>query len=445
MLFTSKILRTSLYGRKAPVHLLVPSNYFEQTVEYDPLTPDSYRLVSDDSVDRDKITAIVHELRNAKKPIFFIGHRSWYPSISEVIHNLSQTFGIPVVLSASAKGLFNEFSPYFGGIFDLYGHRSAEVLIKQSDLVISIGEDFGEFSTNKYEPDLFNNKLIQIDVDGYDIGRNYPVKLSTCGNLVPILSSLYQEMKNASLNPFFDSSLKEIIAHENKAQLLEMSDDSSPLKPQRIFKEISDRLPENSIVIGDIGANGYFSLRNLKVNVKGYSISMCNYTLGQGVAGSIGAKLAEPDKTILTICGDGALLMNGMEIATACHYKIPIILIVFVDDCYGVVDYTQKLLYNDLDFCTHFTVPDLSKFAASFDIDFYRVSDLASLKESLSNAFKNNMLGKSILIEVRFDTDELLPTKPRAVKFFQDFGTTESLAANPYLMKSFKRMLREKV
>jgi acetolactate synthase-1/2/3 large subunit len=445
-LYVRDLFRHCLYARKGPAHLLVPTNFFETKINYLPLPPEQYRIVNDRNLDKKNVRSIAEALGRSKKPLLFVGHRAWYPNISGSIKKLSHTFGIPVVLSASAKGLYDEYSPFFGGIMDLYGHRSSEVFIKQSDLIISVGEDFGEFATNKFEPELFDNELIQIDVDGYDIGRNYPVRISACGHLGAILDNLILEMKTLDLPCFYKEDIKLLTLKENTALLQEMENDSLPIKPQRVLKELADLMPENSAVIGDIGANGYFSLRNLKVRESGYSISMLNYTMGQGMAGALGAKLARPDKIILSLSGDGSLLMNGMEIATSCQYKIPIIWIIFSNHRYGAVDWAQKLLYADLDYCTSIHVPDLEKFAGSFPLDYYKVSDIPSLRKGFSGAITNYTSSKkSALIEVVIDSDEMLPLKPRSVKFIQDICDVQDFKASPYLMKSLKRMLREKV
>jgi acetolactate synthase I/II/III large subunit len=445
-LYVRDLFRHCLHTRKGPVHLLVPTNFFETKINYLPLPPEQYRIVNDRNLDKKNVRSIAEALGRSKKPLLFVGHRAWYPDISGSIKNLSRSFGIPVVLSASAKGLYDEYSPFFGGIMDLYGHRSAEVFIKQSDLVVSVGEEFGEFATNKFEPGLFDGKLIQIDIDGYDIGRNYPIIAGACGHLGETLDYLCSEMKNIHVERFNNEEFNVLFTKENTALLQEMEDDSLPIKPQRVLKELADLLPENGVVIGDIGANGYFSLRNLKVRESGYSISMLNYTMGQGMAGALGAKLARPDKIIVSLSGDGSLLMNGMEIATSCQYKIPIIWIIFSNHRYGAVDWAQKLLYADLDYCTAIHVPDLEKFAGSFPLDYYKVSDIPSLRKGFSGAITNyNSSKKSALIEVVIDADEMLPLKPRSVKFIQDICDVKDFKASPYLMKSLKRMLREKV
>jgi len=445
--YVRDLMRYMLSGRKGPVHLLIASNFFESVTEYTPATPAQYRNAGEECTEPNKIRSIAKTLHESKRPLLFTGNRAWYPDSSDMIKKISHDFGIPVVLSSAAKGLFDEYSPYFGGILDLYGHRSAEVFVKKADLIVSIGEEFSELATNKYEPGLFGNNTIQIDIDGYDIGRNYPVMLSACGDLNFSLNSLYNELKCLGEKQFFSHSFADEFAKENRALWEDMEDPSLPMKSPRAFKEISDLLPANSTVFNDMGANGFLSLRHLRVREHGYSACMCGYSMGQGVAGCVGGKLAAPEKMAISITGDGSFLMNGFEIATACQYNIPIIWIIFNNNCYGMVDIGQKILYNDnLKFCCDIFVPDLSKIADSFSIDYYKCTDPASIRKNFVSA-KNKYVtnSKSAIVEVVTDNNDIFPIKPRAVKYIQEIGNTEEAGKSSYLMKSFKRMLREKV
>ncbi|MBN1131113.1 MAG: thiamine pyrophosphate-binding protein [Chitinispirillaceae bacterium] len=444
-LYVRDLLRIGLTGRKGPVHLLVPTNFFELTVDFSPVLPVQYRNINEEQVEPIKVRKIAKTLHDSKRPLFFVGNRAWYPDISDQLQKISFDFGIPVILSGAAKGLYDEYSPYFGGILDLYGHRSAEVFAKKSDCVISIGEDFGENATIKFDPDLFADNLIHLDIDGYDIGRNYTVKLSSCGSLTTTIEYLHEELRLLKTGRFFEENFSEEFMKENEALWQDMQDSSLPLKSARIFKEISDSLPKESIVINDIGISSFLCLRHLRVPAHCYSSYMTGYSMGQGVSGVIGAKCAAFGKIAIAVCGDGALLMNGMEIVTSSQYQIPIIWIVIRDNRYGMVDFSQKILYNDLDFCTTLQMPDVSQLAASFGIDYFKASDIPSLRNGFLSAIKNYGKNKSALIEVIVDPDDNIPLKPRAVKFIQDFGNANIAAKSPYLMKAFKRMLREKV
>jgi acetolactate synthase-1/2/3 large subunit len=438
------LCKNSLSGRKGPVHLLVPTDFFEQKIEFLPqIHEQPVKMI----LDIGKIRNIAVTLSEAKKPIFLIGQRSWFPNLSTEIAGLSNEFGIPIVVTGSAKGVVDEYSPYFAGVLDLYGHRSAEVFIKNSDLVLSIGEDFGEFATLKYDPDLFKNKkIVQIDIDENDIARNYPAFASLCGEMGDILIELGIQMRGMKIQKYFADTISDMISKENATSLNEQIVSTMPLKPQRVLKEISGLLPENAQVFGDIGANGYFSLRNLKVHSNSYSISMCNCTMGQGIAGCLGGQLASPKKVTFAICGDGAFLMHGMEIATAQQYNIPIIWIIFVENKYNVVEWAQKLIYGNLGFCTSIFMPDLEKLSDSFGIQYFKVIDIPTLHSGFAEALDIYKREKrSSIIEIAYDKDELLPLKPRTVKFIQDIKNLEDFKTTPALMSALKKVFQEKV
>jgi acetolactate synthase-1/2/3 large subunit len=446
-LYIRDLCRCSSYGRKGPVHLLVPTDHFEKQINFSCIPKYEYRCTDSAKVETKQICKIVEELRSSSKPLLLIGHRCWYPNVSDKLQELFEKFGIPVIVTASAKGLIDEFSPFFGGVLDLYGHRSAEVLIKESDVIVAIGEDFGEFATLKFDPDLFTGKkLIQVDVDGNDIGRNYPVFLATTGDLGEILSAITIELGKVISKKYFAEDLKDKIALENKANIAEMNDSATPLKPQRVFKEISELLPLDSIAFCDIGANGYFSLRNLKIQKNAYSITMCNYTMGQAIAGCIGGKKAFPGKMVFSISGDGAFLMHGMEIATAQQYKIPIIWVIFFENRYNVVEWAQKLIYGNLEYCTSIFMPDLKKFSEAFGVNYFKATDIISIHSSFKSAIASYESDKiSSIIQIDYDKDEMLPLKPRTVKFIQDIKNLEDFKPTSALMKALNKVIQEKV
>lgn len=444
--YMQDLFRHMLSGRKMPVHLLMPSNFFEQTVDFRSNSPFQYRDVDESGFEPDAIDRIAKMLQSSRRPLLFVGNRAWYPNASASITALSQTFGIPVILSGSAKGLFDENSPYFGGILDIYGHRSAEVFVKKSDLVISLGEDFGEFTTLKFEPGLFADKLIQLDIDGYDIGRNYPVLAASCGNIKSMIEAIVHELNASNTPKFFDETFSQEFLHENNTLWEDMREDATPPKSPRIFKEIADLLPPEAVVYSEMGMAGFNALRHLRVSGGANSSSMSHYTMGQAVSGCIGGKLASPSQIAISLSGDGSFMMNGMEIATACQYSIPVIWIIMVNRKYGMVETAHKLLYQDLDFSTDIYVPELSKLAESFSINYFKVLDISSLKSNFLKALEfYKESNESSLIEIISNTDDVLPLKPRLVKMIEDIATTEDAGKSAYLMKGFKRMLREKV
>jgi acetolactate synthase-1/2/3 large subunit len=118
-LYVHDLIRYMLRGRNGPVHLLIASNFFETVIEYTPAAAQQYRNINDEHIEPGKIKIIAEELYNSKRPLLFIGHRAWVPDVSDVLQKLSHTFAIPVILSSAAMGLYDEYSPYLGGIFDL--------------------------------------------------------------------------------------------------------------------------------------------------------------------------------------------------------------------------------------------------------------------------------------------------------------------------------------
>lgn len=138
--------------------------------------------------------------------------------------------------------------------------------------------------------------------------------------------------------------------------------------------------------------------------------------------------------------------MHGMEIATAQQYKTPIIWVIFVENRYNVVEWTQKLIYGNLEYCTSLFMPDLKKFSEAFGVNYFRVVDVVSMQSSFKDAIISYKSQKSSsIIEIDYDKDEMLPLKPRTVKFIQDIKNLEGFKPTSALMKALSKVFQEKV
>lgn len=435
---------TSPYG---PVHISIPSNFLCEEIDFEDLKPNQYRLSNDTRIEIDRLNILYKFLQEANFPVLLIGNRCIYPDCSVILQKLIDNLHIPFILTHGSKGVLDEHQDLFGGILDYFGHRSAEKIIKDSDLVLAIGMDFSEAETIRYDPDLFkNSKLIILDSDTRQIGINYPSKLSISGNIFTSIQMFIQLLKDRNFYAKWNNlDIKAKFVEYNKHQINEMTTITSPLKPQYIFGEISKLLDKNTILFTDTGASSFSSIRHIVCYSKGYYSSSTGYSMGQAVAGCIGGKLACPEKNVICICGDGGFLMHGNEVLTASQYELGITWIVFCDSLFNMVNINQRLAYNDLEFCVKFKNPDFSLLAKAYNCDYFEVNNSGDLEKSINNARKANSNNISALIIIKYDYDQHLPLKDRMVKTMQDMGQTKDIKSNPHLMRAFKKILKEKV
>jgi acetolactate synthase I/II/III large subunit len=443
-----ELFRYGLYQNFGPVHIGIPSDLFEEEIDFLPLEPSSYRMISDERIELEKVTKLSKLIAEADRPLLLIGGRSVYPDCSKEINELINSFHIPFVLTHNAKGIMDEKNEYFCGILNFWGHKSAEKIVKEADLICSIGEDFNEEATMRYDPDLFkNSNLVSIDSNYSEVGRNYPVLFGISGGLKSTLNYLMQQLKSDSyINSIDIPLLRGEIDKVNTFYYEEREQKTSPLKPQTIFFELSKSIPKGTSVFLDVGAASWWSVRNLIVSGYRYYISGTGFSMAQAVTGCVGGKCAEPGKPSICICGDGAFLMHGNEVLTAVQYNLGITWIIFKEDYYNMIQMNQCMTYDGkLDFCSRIKNPDYSLLAKAFGCHYFRIDEFEDIKNSLLNALAANDKNQGAFIEVAYDYKELLPIKPRLIAIMKDLGQTKDIKSNPYLMKAFTKALKEKV
>jgi acetolactate synthase I/II/III large subunit len=446
--YLRELLRSSLSAPYGPVHLAIPSDFFSMEIEYVDLQPNQYRLVNDSRFENGKMEHIVSLLKEAKTPIICIGNRCVFPNCSSDLQSLVDIIQCPFIVTHGSKGILSEFQELFGGVIDYYGHRSAEKFIRQSDTVLAIGMDFSEAETLAYDPELFkHSKIISIDSDPLHFAMSNPVELAIAGDIQSTLNALCALLKQKKYSPTKSSkAIADDVISANIIQNDLMTQNTTPLKIEYIYSEISKLLPQDAIVFADTGASSFSSVRHLKARQNGYFTSAAGYPMGQSVAGCIGGKCASPSKFILCLCGDGSFLMHGNEVLTAVQYKMGITWMIFIDDYYNMVHINQCLSYGGgLEFCTKIQNPDYKHLAQAFGVHYYEVHSAENLEASINDSVMHNRNNESSIITVYYDYEQHLPVKPQMIQTMKEMGQTKDIKSNQYLMKAFTKTLKEKV
>ncbi|GAG17373.1 unnamed protein product, partial [marine sediment metagenome] len=246
-----------------------------------------------------------------------------------------------------------------------------------------------------------------------------------------------------NLNP---QDFKDSFEKENIHQLKEMQTKTEPMTAPFILYHLSKYIGSNSIVFSDIGGVGFSTIRHFITNKNSYYVSPMGYSMGQGVSGCIGGKLACPEKHIFCITGDGAFLMHGNEVLTAVQYNLGITWIIFKEGLYNVVEINQCLAYNgELGFCTQLQNPDYFHLAKAYGVHYFEINTFKDLKIIIAQVKELNLKNESSIIIINYSHSEHLPIKPRAIEFLKDYGQTKDIKSNPYLMRALKKVIQEKV
>ena len=398
-------------GRPGPVLIDVPKEVQEgelsefvdtliDTPGYNPTTKGNIRQIK-------KARDLIKE---SKRPLILAGAGVIISNACDELTQLANTINAPVMTSLLGKGAFDETDDLALGMLGMHGRKVSNDSINEADLLIAIGIRFSDRTTGRLDSFAPDTKIIHIDIDPAEIGKNVEVDLPIVGDAKNILSSLNKVLKEYKVSD--DVNKWTDMIKQRKLDLLpRVTYDDVPLKPQTVIKEISEVLTPESILTTDVGQNQMWAAHFYDTQRPRKFISSGGLgTMGFGFPSAIGAKVACPDDPVVSINGDGGFLMVCQELATVREYDIPVIAVVLENRTLGMVYQWQSLLYNKRHSQTLLgNSPDFVKLAESFGVNGVRITKPGETKEALSSAIKDN---EPILLDVVIDSEEALPMLP---------------------------------
>ena len=398
-------------GRPGPVLIDVPKEVQEgeltryddnliQTPGYNPTLRGNSR----------QIKKAYNLIKEAKRPLILVGAGVILANACGELNEFAHLINAPVMTSLLGKGAIDETDDLALGMLGMHGRKVSNDSVNECDLLIAIGIRFSDRTTGRLDSFVPDSKVIHIDIDPAEIGKNVEVDLPIVGDAKNILGSLNKLFKGYKVSNEVNTWTSKI--KERKKELLpRVTYDDVPLKPQSVIKEISEVLTPDSILTTDVGQNQMWAAHFYDTQKPRKFISSGGLgTMGFGFPSAIGAKVACPEDVVVSINGDGGFLMVCQELATVHDYDIPVIAVVLENRTLGMVYQWQSLLYNGRHSETEFgQSPDFVKLAESFGVNSVRVEKPGEMKEALKSAIKDN---EAILIDVIIDSEETLPMLP---------------------------------
>jgi acetolactate synthase-1/2/3 large subunit len=403
----------------------VPMDFFSRRAEVE--IPDmSAHMPSGRRIrgDQREIERAVKLLVQAQKPLLYAGGGVILSEASGSIAPLAEALGAPVAYSLMGKGAISDSHPLAVGMTGFWGTPAANRLCREADVILAIGTRFAEASSSSWIPKytfaVGPTKVIQVDIDEEEIGKNYPVEIGILGDAGAVLEDILAGIKNAKkgYNWKDDQRLRHI-ADEMTAWRREIavhnSSDAVPIRPERILAEVRALLPEDGIVVTDVGWNKnglaqQFPIYKPMTHFPPSGLA----TMGFGPAAVIGAKLGAPDKKVITLIGDGAMSSVLGVLATAKERNIAAVWLVMNNSAFGTIYGLQKQAYGrniGTRFICHDTQadysPDFAAIARACGIGGIRVDQPDQLRPALEKALNGN---EPILLDVIMDRDVGVPT-----------------------------------
>lgn len=346
-------------------------------------------------------------IKQSTKPLILAGSGVLISNASEELVEFARLIKAPVMTSLLGKGVIDETDDLSLGMLGMHGRKVANDSINESDLLIAIGTRFSDRTTGKLSDFMQDGKVIHIDIDPAEIGKNVDVDLPIVGDAKHILSSLIEVLGGYKPSDKWANSLK----IQKREKYPRISYDDVPLKPQSVMKEIGAAINEDTIITTDVGQNQMWAAHFLDIRKPRKFISSGGLgTMGFGLPAAIGAKVACPEDPVVSINGDGGFLMVCQELATIKQYDTPVIITILENRTLGMVYQWQNLLYDER-YCqtTLNESPDFVKLAESFGINAERITKPGETEAAVKKAIKDN---EPIVLDIVVDKNECLPMVP---------------------------------
>jgi thiamine pyrophosphate-dependent acetolactate synthase large subunit-like protein len=409
-------LRSAMTGRKGPVFVDIPRDMLNDQViqaEIGPAT--SYRPAHPQPPHPAAIQEAVRWLRHAERPLLLVGGGVTWSGASELIARLSTRLGLPMVTAYGRNDAVDNSHPLYVGPLGRAGAPEAGAACRRADLLLVVGSRLGHFTT--YYDDRYierGARIVQIDVDGREIGRIYPVALGIQADAAEAVSALLAACPEESA--FADGAIardREVWQREAQelrarraARLSQEADlHAQPIKPQRVYAELRRALPPETIVTLDAGAAPAYGYDRLTFSRPRTFLTPLDLGgLGFAFPAALGAKLARPTTPVLAIHGDGGFLMNAQELETAVRHRIAAVALVLNNNAWGSEKAYQKYFYQGRYIGADITNPRFDRYADLFGAQGHYVEHADQIGDAVTAALRGD---RPAVVEVPIDPDEL--------------------------------------
>jgi len=404
-----RTVKTAFYiattGRPGPVLIDLPKDVQTETAEVeftDDIEIRGYKPKYDPHPLQVKKSAEM--LIQAERPAILAGGGVILSNASPELLKLAELLVAPVATSLMGKGCFPENHPLSLGMVGMHGTIPANKLILEADVLLVVGLRFSDRTTGRLDVFCPDAKIIHVDIDSAEIGKNAKVDLPMVADAKKALNAIYQsliqQIKKRESSPWLKrmQELKEEI--QNKA-----NNNKGELKPSRLLEELRKALPEDAIVTTEVGQNQMWAALHFKAYRPRTFISSGGLgTMGFGFPASLGAKVACPDGPVVDIAGDGSFIMTEQDLATSVLENIPVTVIVLNNSMLGMVAQWQRLFYNRRYSATELKgVPNFVKLAEAYGAQGFRVESLTEFSETVKKAIKSDV---TTVIDVPISPEE---------------------------------------
>ncbi len=409
-------------GRPGPVLVSVPMDIFSK--EVDPALfarlAHHTKVLHKPSIDDETAARIIKAIGAAKNPIIYAGGGVILADASAELRELVDHFSLPVAHSLMGKGVLPDDHPLVLGMTGFWGTKFINQKCREADYVIALGTRFAEADCSSWDSRFTfrmpPTKLIHIDIDPSEIGRNYPVEIGAVADLKQALRVLLRKAKELYPSGRKNEALAREIASYRKefreSNAEHVRDAAYPMRPERILAAVREVLPRDALITTDVGWNKNGVGQQFPVLTPGTIFTPGGYaTMGFGAPAALGAKLACPERVVVALVGDGGFGQNPAFLATAVESDIPVVWVVMNNYAFGTIAGLEMAHYGTTFGCVFRKdgepySPDFAAVARAYGAQGEQIRAAEDFKPALERAVRS---GKPFVIDVAM-MNEPVPT-----------------------------------
>ncbi|WP_017721035.1 biosynthetic-type acetolactate synthase large subunit [Kamptonema formosum] len=396
-------------GRPGPVLVDVPKDVGLEEFDYLPADPGSVKLPGYRPTVKGnprQINQAINLIRQARRPLLYVGGGAIAAGAHAEIQELAEYFNIPVTTTLMGKGAFEENHPLSVGMLGMHGTAYANFAVTDCDLLIAVGARFDDRVTGKLDQFASRAKVIHIDIDPAEVGKNRAPDVPIVGDVRQVLQDLLRRLRelNEPADPSQTQQWRERIDRWREDYPLVVPHYPDSISPQEVIVELGRQAP-NAYYTTDVGQHQMWAAQFLKNGPRRWISSAGLGTMGFGMPAAMGAKIALPDRQVICVAGDASIQMNIQELGTLAQYGINVKTAILNNGWQGMVRQWQEAFYQERYSSSNMEagMPDFVMLANAYGIKGIVIRDRAELSDGIAEMLAHN---GPVLMDVRVKKNE---------------------------------------
>ncbi|MGI2908046.1 biosynthetic-type acetolactate synthase large subunit [Tolypothrix sp. VBCCA 56010] len=396
-------------GRPGPVLIDVPKDVALEEFDYVPVEPGSVKLPGYRPTVKGnprQINAAINLIRESRRPLLYVGGGAIASSAHEEVKQLAELFNIPVTTTLMGIGAFDEHHPLALGMLGMHGTAYANFAVTDCDLLICVGARFDDRVTGKLDEFASRAKVIHIDIDPAEVGKNRIPEVPIVGDVRNVLIDLLRRCKQTGVTgtPNQTQEWLNLVNRWREEYPLVVPHYPDSMSPQEVIVEIGSQAP-HAYYTTDVGQHQMWAAQFLKNGPRRWISSAGLGTMGFGLPAAMGAKVAFPDEEVICISGDASFQMCLQELGTLAQYGINVKTVILNNGWQGMVRQWQQAFYGERYSCSNMEVgmPDVELLAKAYGIKGMVIRNREELKEAIAEMLAHN---GPVIVNVPVTRDE---------------------------------------